>query len=759
MSKKDEAFQNYHDLVNEKQKNDHLIKNAERKIEEIKQAQMHTEEIVRAKNDEQISALKAQIKEKKSVMFEKKNHLLTIPEAFDVDMAYKEYTEETDVLGKNMMIDLRKKCDEAKQTLQKKDEEINKEAQIQIQLVEKDETASQKFKHVTYERQNGTIPVQLKKCLETPDDDKYIKECGIVDGHSIIQIGQKVPYSFSISNYVYGWDTVVFVILMLLAAALCSVLLFGHGGIGNSVARLTIWLANGASSLFQKIFWAIVSMLVISLAGGIIGCILGAVTAIEEDFSMKIAGVGAAIGAVIGLVLGFQKAEVSSIAIQTQETIGTIGRIVVLILILIAVFFIILNTDFSTIVLELVLQIPFLNNIAQEKSKESIDRDISYCYVLLRYREILFRKCANNLFPDRDELIAQLGEWEKQQDTALEKFQSQREAEWKNAMELKKKEFEEQKKQMLSQNEQISNTIKKMDDEISDINGKIKYKEENLEKAIKDEMSTYRSQIHEYQTDINSKKAENKRLITRIDLAVEDFEKIKIPDIEETHGRMSDVVYLKLPGNHLDYPDIQMLEHDQQPMLFLYSADKDTRDDNKVDLVYKIINEILWAFVYNNSIEVLGLNIVDNYKSAIDLKSESGFEIYNEKNINELYSKVDRVINNVATYNGGKTWNDVIVAEEQNSGILDPYMCQVTAILFPPQTLAKTQFDEELWQLVRKGKQKGFIPLFFVCADDYDKYDSEKDHGTAMEKINQVFEEKNHIYRIDLTTNTVVGKQ
>lgn len=281
----------------------------------------------------------------------------------------------------------------------------------------------------------------------------------------------------------------------------------------------------------------------------------------------------------------------------------------------------------------------------------------------------------------------------------------------------------------------------------------IEKRDKNLDSVINEKKAEYSTKLNELKQDINAVLAKNKKFADEIN----DIQKkmsVDTLDIEETKGEVSECIYWEQPDNKSDYTEVFRIRHNFKPILMLYRADT-ISDNQKIDMLYPIIDKIAVEFFKNNSIEVIQNNIVDTYKGAIDLQAKKFYNIYGD-NLSGFYEQVERVINYVAMYQNGNTWNEMIVdMYEKTKNINYDYRCQITSIVVPPTELKKVVFGDSMWTDVVRGRDKGFIPIFFVDESNYDNYNPDKDAGTVIGEIKKIFTEKDNIYRVHLQTGII----
>lgn len=756
MNRRDELFQEYQKMVTEKQKNDHRIELDQKNLAKLKQEQKKAVENAHINNEAQITELNKQVSEKRSDAEQKKRQIQKVSGEFDFDSARKAFDAETEVLRQQEMAELSAQRDKVREQLQRCRPEMEAWIKREQNVVEDDSELMVKIENLKRKQQEETLPKNITDQLNEQGEEALIRKFNIRNGKDITVIGNAVRSLDSLIEAVPEWKSHAFGACAFLSGVLSGILAYListilGGGVGSAAAGA----ANGVVVLIQKIM--------ISLSGMIVGGIIGVIIGVLLFFfvirgQVKMIWGGAIAGGVIGAVTKFRSAYASGISDGTMHMVGNTTKIIFMLIIWVIILWLMLGVisgqSLHLKMLEQLLTIPFFQKKALAQQAHALDTYVDNYCIVIRYQEILNTICMAQGTAKQNQLSADLAKLENQLQNKEGEFQALRQSEKEKTIMLQKEKFDDRKNQKISENKRLEEEIQKANAEIDELNSQINFRRTNLQKIVEQEKRSYQQKIDKCEQTLQKEKAENKNLLEKLKGVIAEFKSCTMPEIVETCGRLSDVIYWNQPGDQ-EIADIRLLRHDQQPMLFLYSADAGMKEERKVDKVYDMIKGVLFEFFYNNSIEVLGFNIVDNYKKAIDLQSQSDFHCYDDKNISELYEKVESVVNNVAIYGGGKTWNDVIAAEVEKSGLFDKYKCQVTAILVPPERLVKTQFRGELWQLVRMGKEKGFIPLFFVDEGDYRNFDPEKNSGSVIEKIQQLFEEKNHIYRINLETGEI----
>lgn len=757
MNKRDELFVEYQKTVREKQKNDHQAELDEKKLEELKSQQKKAEQNIRTENKNKIEELKNQILKKRSLAAEKRRQIKDVGGDFDMDAAGKSFDKETDTRRQQMTAQLTGQCNEAKGQLQHCLSEQETWKEQEKRLVEADEKLAVKIRSLKKLQQENSLPPNIVCHLEKQSDEEMIRAYHIQSGRDIIAMGENVGSLNGSIDSVPEWKIYAFSASMLLSGIVAGILAYLISMmLGGGFGAVAAGTANGVAVFFQKFAVTFSGMVLGAIIGAIIGTVLYIFLLRGE---WRVISFGAIISGIIGGVIRFRNAYARGISSDTSYMVENTARkiflVVVWMILLFIVVTIISKNSLHVKAAEMLLNTRFLKAKALEKQTQVINTYLDHYYITIRYQEILDKISEDQRTARENQLSEKLtglkGQLQKMEKDFLDMRLGERDKvilSWKQA-------FDDEKNRLIAANRSLKEEIQRLNTETDELDSQIIYREENLEEIIREGKKRYQQEIDKCQQDLKAREMKKISLTEKIKALVSEFDGCKIPLISETFGKMSDAVYWEQPGSELGFADIRRLEHDQQPMLFLYFSNEDIKEERKADKVYDMIKRLLFEFLYNNSLEVLRFNIIDNYKKAIDLQVQQEFHCYDDKNIGELLEKAESVINNVATHSGGKTWNEVIAAEAERSGIFDKYQCQVTAVFVPPSKLVKTQFRGELWQLVRMGKEKGFIPLFFADGEDYEYYNPEKDSGTAIEKLHQVFEEKNHIYRLNLDTGRI----
>ncbi|MBE6964715.1 MAG: hypothetical protein E7441_01625 [Ruminococcaceae bacterium] len=206
-------------------------------------------------------------------------------------------------------------------------------------------------------------------------------------------------------------------------------------------------------------------------------------------------------------------------------------------------------------------------------------------------------------------------------------------------------------------------------------------------------------------------------------------------------------------------PKLSKFVHNGKPSVLLYTLDG-SKTDATTQLSPLLERMLLSFFTTNSMLTVCPQKIVDTITGAKNFKSkdyENLVEVVETSNqIRKLTDSLDELAEMIVT-NGVRSLDELNERRVNDSGV--PVANNVVYFVLPSDSGAASRvMSEEMWRLVRRGPNYGFLPIFLIerrCWEEYenneDKFRHSSDFYTSLFGII----DSEQIYDVDLTACTL----
>lgn len=236
--------------------------------------------------------------------------------------------------------------------------------------------------------------------------------------------------------------------------------------------------------------------------------------------------------------------------------------------------------------------------------------------------------------------------------------------------------------------------------------------------------------------------------------------------IDESQGAFSDYLFISKENagkNDLTPVEINELMFNKEPIVFLY----DLEDATKVsESLYPFVKKLTESFYLINSVELLDIMIIDPKDGAKEYEKLNQF-IKIENHIKNVSEKVDKAT--TAISKTGHSINELNKLKYEEDGASANYAKNIISYFMIQDSQASVRnidyFNQEMWGLINLGGQYGFLPIFFISLNDWEKSFSEGGRDILfIENLKKSLGKKlKHIYCINkegiFTKYTKGGKE
>lgn len=569
------------------------------------------------------------------------------------------------------------------------------------------------------------------------DEAMYLcKKNNLNDCNSFIRMLSELNFPKYLNQFIPNLNIIVLACLVVLFCFLYSVMTFSSSGVADASAGLT----NGIFVFVQKLIHAVIGALI----GAAVGAIIGFIVDSFLGTGLLLKG-GAIFGGVVGLLIGFGK-ETSELSYEAGTVAGNVGRVITIIVVSIVMALVIVVLDLHDKVSEILIRkVPRLRDMAHDNLSSQTNAK-PWMYYLSLYADTVSNDICDNYGSKQEEkLFFQKKELEEQ----LAKIKIEYEAGFEDNI---NRIVREKEKNFLADKSELERIISEIREKISSLEREGAMRRNDLDRLVKDKKEEIQKKIQEEDRELDRAKQELGLVVNNLNENAEAIMSVRFMPLSETKGHISENIYLEVKDKDLAYRVIRRIAHNYMPILFLYKGEKDGLKN-----LYPLVEDVARAFFQNNSLEVINLNLVDVYNGGIELSgSKLPFHIFDKRNVGDFNADIENTVRFVAS--AGETWNDVIGELVATTGVIEEERrAQISFIIVPPEGSGNVSGFEELPSLVRNGKKRGFIPIFFMSEEEYKNYDPEKSSQKYIMEIFSSRDSENYIYRYDLKEGTMTA--
>ena len=747
MHTRDELFQQYRKSVANLTRKRRDLEKENNEIVKLNEKKDNVQERVRKESEEQLNELKeknCELQKKYARLNEQvKNVNLGI---FNEGELRKNLSRQVESEKSKLLEDIDGKIEGEKNKLEILNRSYNQQLEIQRNFLENDDKTMHVFQHLIEKMHKDELPQNLKDALNNDSIDTVIQRNDLKNGQDVATISTKAKMLGNLEEYTRKWDLKVEIFYYFVVIFIGFLLLFGTG------INMT-FMASATSGIL-----GVLHKLLIGLLGAVIGGVLGLIVGFAVGYTKPIS----IIGTIVGFLIAFCKTSYMPVYFSDQTVNGfeIVTKIIVLIILVIIAAVLKNKLELQKKIEGVLVKIPVFRKRALIQQNKEIEENLDAYYVLIKHfditAELVKRMIDTNCKAMRESIDHALEE----RKSKIEKFDKEKFAWVESNVNEKREKYEKDKqhadaetKALLSQIENIKEQSQICEKEIVNV-------ENGVDKKIEEELASCNKELEDASKRVEQKKNTIDGNVKEIKQLVDEImsDEVCFPQLDKTHGEVSGSIYWKQEKPNEEFADIQEIQHNQNPVVFLY--DTEERGQMRLEKVYPFVKELCDSFYYNNSVELIETSVIDKYNGGIPLKQyEDLLHIYDGKNITQFYQKLDHLVNRIATSPKGKDWNEVSRNTYETAGDIESIKFQMAVIIVAPLELDNKKYDDVLIDYSRKGKgiSRGFLPFYVVDYRDWNKEipENQSYNQTTIDALKKIVE-ANYIYRIDLDKKAIV---
>ncbi len=272
---------------------------------------------------------------------------------------------------------------------------------------------------------------------------------------------------------------------------------------------------------------------------------------------------------------------------------------------------------------------------------------------------------------------------------------------------------------------------------------------------------TLRNQLSEVQRQLGEVEASRQREMEEARAFISGVEERMELSNEETKCVLSPVTFVMSSDAHHGPcgPRLSKFVHNGKPSVLLYTLDG-SKTDATTQLSPMLERMLLSFFTTNSMLTVCPQKIIDTITGAKSFKSkdyENLVEVVETSNqIRKLTDSLDGLAEMIVT-NGARSLDELNERRINDSGV--PVANNVVYFVLPSDSGAASRvMSEEMWRLVRRGPNYGFLPIFLIERQAWEEYENDEDkfrHSSDFYTSLFGIIDSEQIYDVDLATCTL----
>ncbi len=236
------------------------------------------------------------------------------------------------------------------------------------------------------------------------------------------------------------------------------------------------------------------------------------------------------------------------------------------------------------------------------------------------------------------------------------------------------------------------------------------------------------------------------------------------PTSEETRGVFDSTCFLVTQKKTPYGPELCEFRHDGKPCILLYTLDSSVGNVGDVTAqLTPLLEGMITGFLTTNSFDSIGQTIVDTITGAKHFRSPELRPLISvcetPQEVQALAEKIKALTNQVID-SGEKNLDDLNRKRVDSEDM--PIAHQVVYFILPPLDAAagRSVISDDLLRSIRSGHELGFLPIFLLQEQDWEKYRSAKDAGRLSSELLSDLDkvvDGQHIFRADLAAGALSG--
>ncbi len=290
-----------------------------------------------------------------------------------------------------------------------------------------------------------------------------------------------------------------------------------------------------------------------------------------------------------------------------------------------------------------------------------------------------------------------------------------------------------------------------------------KYLKERQHRCDKAERrcDTLRNQLSEVQHQLGETEASRRKEMEEARAFISGVEARMELSNEETKCALSPVTFVMSSDAHHGPcgPRLSKFVHNGKPSVLLYTLDG-SKTDATTQLMPMLERMLLSFFTTNSMLTVCPQKIIDTITGAKSFKSkdyENLVEVVETSNqIRKLTDSLDELAEMIVT-NGARSLDELNERRINDSGV--PVANNVVYFVLPSDSGAASRvMSEEMWRLIRRGPNYGFLPIFMIERKVWEEYENNEDklrHSSDFYTSLLEIIDSEQIYDVDLAACTL----